>query len=267
MRSRRSQAAQRGFTLLELMTALGIFLLISGAAFTLLATSQKRYQTESQLLNSLQEARFGLDQMVRDINDSGFPPQNYFFTPPADTGLYAVTPFAWSPGYVSNSTCQIGVCSTPADFDLIIETNLNPTISGSRVQWVRYQLNGNTLMRGVVDKPTTTGDPDAATSAPGVMVAYVQNVVNNSSAAQIASFQTYYPTMFPTGNPVPIFTYTCDTSLGPVSCGSAGGSNNPANIRDVMITLIVQTPTPDQQTGAPRLLALTGRGHRINPNQ
>ena len=73
MRRSPSHTAQAGFTLIELLTALGIFLLLTGAAFTLLSSSQQRYQTDSQVLTSFQEARLGLDQMVRDIDDAGYP--------------------------------------------------------------------------------------------------------------------------------------------------------------------------------------------------
>ncbi|MGC2887530.1 MAG: prepilin-type N-terminal cleavage/methylation domain-containing protein, partial [Candidatus Acidiferrum sp.] len=52
---------QRGFSLIEMMIATVIFVLLCGAAFALLSVAQQRYQTESQVLNSFQEARFGLD--------------------------------------------------------------------------------------------------------------------------------------------------------------------------------------------------------------
>jgi prepilin-type N-terminal cleavage/methylation domain-containing protein len=253
---------QSGFTLIELLVALGIFLVVTGAAFTLLGSSQQRYQTESQVLTSFQEARLGLDQIVRDVNDSGYPPPTFVST---NFNLFAATPFAWSPGYVGNSPCQIGVCTTPADFDLIIETNPNPQDSGSTVQWIRYQLQGTTLYRGVVPK-ISGDDPAADTSAAGVLVPFVQNVVNNVSLAQIAQYQLSYPNMFPSG-PVPIFSYTCDTGGSPLSCPSAGTANAPANIRDVVVTLIVATPLPDATTGQPRIVQLTGRGRRVNPNQ
>src|SRR5258708_37086446 len=88
---------QRGFTLVELLVALGIFLVITGAAFTLLGTSQKNYQTESQVLASFQEARLGLDQIVRDVNDAGYPPPTFFASGfPLNS---ASSPFAWSPSY------------------------------------------------------------------------------------------------------------------------------------------------------------------------
>jgi prepilin-type N-terminal cleavage/methylation domain-containing protein len=255
---------QPGFTLVELLVALGIFLLVIGAAFTLLGSTQNRYRTESQVLTSFQEARLGLDQIVRDVNDAGYPPPSYVGT---NSALFASTPFAWSPGYSTSSSCNIvissgkPVCTTPRDFDLIIETNPNPQdptcAPTCPVQWIRYQLQTPpavqvpTLMRGAVNK-FSGGDPDTATSAAGVLVPFVQNIVN--SPAQ------------------PIFSYTCDTSTAPQSaplpCPTAAAvDNSPANIRDVMINLIVATPQPDATTGQPRVVELRGRGRRVNPNQ
>ncbi len=276
--------AQVGFTLIELLTALGIFLIICGAAFTLLSSSQQRFKTESQVLNSFQEARLAMDQIVRDVNDSGFPP-------PAFNGgnatQFATAPFAWSAGAgYPGAPCTIGTagggtCATatpndtsPGDFDLIIETNPNIQDAGSQVQWIRYQLVGTTLMRGVANK-VGVGDPDADTSAAGVLVPLVQNVVNNVCPPQIPTCQAAYPGLFPGGVPVPIFTYLCDNPPVPqfplpptISCisAAAGASNAPANIREVTITLIVAAPLPDATTGMPRLVQLTGRGRRMNPN-
>ena len=256
--------AQAGFTLIELLTALGIFLIICSAAFTLLSSSQQRFKTESQVLNSFQEARLAMDQIVRDVNDSGFPP-------PAFNGgnatQFAISPFAWSvPAGYPGAPCQIGTagggtCTTaagdtaPGDFDLIIETNPNPQDPSCPplpcpVQWIRYQLQVPpqvqvpTLMRGMTQK-TPGAEPDAATS--GVLVPFVQNVVNNPAQ--------------------PIFSYTCDTGNIRLPCTDPGANNAPANIRDVIVTLIVAAPLPDPRTGQPRLVQLTGRGRRINPNQ
>jgi prepilin-type N-terminal cleavage/methylation domain-containing protein len=278
MKGRNAMTPQLGFTLIELITALGIFLVICGAAFMLLTSSQQRYQTESQVLNSFQEARLGLDQIVRDVNDSGFPPPTFNDGIAADAINFAASPFAWSAAanYPPPGSCQIGAagagtCSTtaggnsPGDFDLIIETNPNT----SQVQWIRYQLQGTTLMRGMVGKTVNT-DPDAATSAAGVLAPFVQNVVNNTCPPPIPACQTAYPGLFG-GNPVPIFSYVCDNHPPPpptISCLIATtADNSPANIREVNITLIVAAPLPDATTGQPRLVQLSGRGRRINPNQ
>lgn len=284
---------ERGFTLIEMLAALGIFLLITGAAFTLLSSSQQRYQTESQVLNSFQEARLGLDQMVRDINDAGFPPPSYLASGNPNPFNYVTSaPFAWSAGagYFTNP-CQIGTggggnCVTsiagdlaPGDFDIIIETEPNPLdpncAPACPVQWIRYQLggpNGTTLLRGMVNKVAGT-DPDTAFAGPNAPAPFVQNVVNNSPNLQIGQFQlsAAYPAVFPAGAPVPIFQYVCDTPSVPQGppqpCPIAAADNSPANIRDVAITLIVAAPVPDATTGRPRLVQLEGRGRRINPNQ
>ena len=291
MKRGRNRQQARGFTLIEILAAMGIFLLVTGAAFALLTSSQQRYTTESQVLNSFQEARLGLDQMVRDINDAGFPSKAFSNGAPSS---YAVAPFAWSAGagYPANP-CQVGTlngplgtCTTandsaPGDFDIIIETNTDPKRDPGcaptcPTQWIRYQLggpNGTTLMRGVADK-TAGNDPDGATAAN--LAPFVQSVVNNSPNLVIGQFQVSaaYPALFQGGAAVPLFQYTCDTPSAPQNpppppqrCPGLGADNSPANIRDVMITLIVASPVPDATNGRPRLVQLAGRGRRINPNQ
>lgn len=266
---------QRGFSLIELLIALGIFLLVIGAAFTLLSASQQRYRTESQVLNSFQEARLGMDQMVRDINDAGFPPPSFANVDPTKV---TSAPFGWSPNYTIPPPCLIGTngggtCFTPTDFDIIIETEPNPPDPAcpASVEWIRYQLppNSTTLMRGVACKQAGA-EPAIQTS--GALVPFVQNVVNNSPTLQIGQFQlgAAYPAVFSGGGPVPIFQYTCEDPSSPQNPPQpcpASPANSPANIRDVAITLIVADPSPDTVTGRPRLVQLAGRGRRINPNQ
>ena len=269
MRPSGSKDSQIGFSLIELLVALGMFLLITGAAFTLLSSSQRRYQTDSQVLTSFQEARLAMDQIVRAINDAGYPPPSFVGTDPTK---FTSSPFGWSPGYTVPTPCTVDIaCITPGNFDLIIETNPNPQDPGSQVQWIRYFLQGTTLMRGMVQK-TASHDPAVDTAAAGVLAPLVQNVVNNSSAGQIAQFQAIYPGMFPSGTAVPIFSYFCDTPQNPLPpptlCSAAlGADNSPTNIRDVAITLIVASPLPDATTGQPRLVQLGGRARRVNPNQ
>jgi prepilin-type N-terminal cleavage/methylation domain-containing protein len=269
---------QQGFTLIELMLSAAIFTLLSGAIFALLVPSQMRFQTESQLVSAFEEARLGLDQIVRDVNVAGYPAISNFSLP-LSANQYAITPVAWNPGYPATPACLIGTagggtCVTPGDFDLIVEGD----VDGSGVKWIRYQLLGTTLMRGIVPK-VAGAEPVDATA--GAMLPYVQNVMNNAGSAQIAQIKAIpaYAGMFSGGNPVPVFQYTCDAAgptAAPTPCAnlppcppnvSPNGFNCPQNIRDVSITLIVMTPQPDAQTGQLRLVELNGRAHRINPVQ
>jgi prepilin-type N-terminal cleavage/methylation domain-containing protein len=266
----RDRTRQTGFTLLELMIATVIFLVICGAIFGLLNLSQRNYSSETQMSGAFQETRLAVDQIVRDFNQAGFPGLGMFSATPTAVN-YAIGPVAWDLGYPvgggAGAPCNIGTagggtCQTPGDFDLIIETQLD---NSGTVQWIRYQLLAGTLYRSVV--PKTMGDPMAATSAPGVQVPFLTNVINQPSAAQLAEINATYPAMFPGGQTaIPVFQYMCDAGSGTVlPCPTVIGPNTPLNIRDVDITLIVATPVRDSQTQKLKLVELTGRGHRLNP--
>lgn len=246
------------------MVATAIFLILCAAMFGLLQVSQQKYTSESQMTGAFQETRLAIDQIVRDFNVSGYPALSLFSSVPADSSKYALSPVAWSPNYgVSQCAISVGTCVTPNNYDLIVETDL-----GSGVSWIRYQLTGTTLFRAVVPK-TPGGDPVAATTAAGAMVPFLTNVMNNAEVVQPALFAEIvaaYPSMFPGGKPLPIFSYSCDTPAGPVSCALAGNNGIPSNIRDVDITLIVMTRQLDLQTQLPKVVELTGRGHRVNPS-
>ncbi len=234
---KRSAAGHRGYTLLELTVAVGIFMIIAGAAFELLIMSQQRQKTELQLLDSFQAARLSLDQVVRDVSNAGYPPPS-FSTNPASSSVTA-SPFAWDAGYPTaqcqvNSTCVL----TPSPTDLIIEANFDPSgVQG--VHWVRYALQGTTLYRA--DVPKIGNDPVGATQ--NFLVPYVQNVVNLAPPNG--------------GAPVDLFTYDYDSF-------DAMTFSRPGNILDVNITLVVMSKDPDMRTGQPRVAELNGRARRIN---
>ena len=275
---------QLGFTLIETMVALAVFVVICGAIFKLLNTSQQRYHTESQVLDSLQDARLGMDQIVRDASDAGYPPYINFSNPPAGClpnvpcASYVNSPLAWTPGYVAQNPCLIGTagggtCVAPGDFDVIFEEEADN--SGGAIQWIRYQLQGTTLFRGALNKVTGGSANGLLNRAANNMYPYIYNVVNNDTAANIATYRAAYPTMFPGGNPVPIFQYYCGNPAGnppSVLCQNAAGNfadgtpaNSPKHVVDIEITLIVNTPQRDAQNQSLHLVELNGRGHVINP--
>ncbi len=134
-----------------------------------------------------------MDQIVTDFDQSGFPSLSMFSEVPSPA-VYAYGPVSWSPGYTTNppTPCQVGTagggtCTTPGDFDLIVETSI-----GGVVSWIRYELDGTTLYRAVVPKVAGV-DPLAATSASGTLVPFIVNVMNNPPADQLAEIMATYP--------------------------------------------------------------------------
>ncbi len=264
-----------GFTILEMLIAMSVFLVICAAMFGLLQMSQTRYASENQLSASFQEARLVMDQIVRDVNVSGYPSMSLYSTLPTDQSTFAVGPVAWSPNYYPLNPCSIGTagggtCATPGDYDLIVETRLG---NDPDVSWVHYYLTGTTLYRAILPKPPTGGDPISAFSgASGVAVPFLENVMNNPNGTLLAQITATYPTMFPGDKPVPIFQYMCNVPAGPtgnlsqpVPCPTASALyGQPQNISDVDVTLIVATPQRDMQTQVLKVVELNGRGHTLS---
>ncbi len=247
---------ERGFSLLEILVAVAIFTVIIGATFQLLNVAQQRYRMENEYMESFQGARLAMEQITRDVHSAGYPPANSFQPGigAANPQLVAV-PFAWpqASGYPGAPCLVNGGCPLnggPAAFDLIVEGNIDPE-NGTSVEWVRYQLNRTTLLRAVA--PKGAGDPEATTRP--LLTPYVDNVMNNTNAAEMGQIQQFFPNMFPGLAPIPVFTYRTEAGTGP------------PNIREVEITLIVRAANPDPRTRQLRVVTLTGRARRMNPSQ
>jgi prepilin-type N-terminal cleavage/methylation domain-containing protein len=250
---RNRNRSERGFSMIEMVVVVLVFTTATAAVFLLLDTAQQRYRMESEFLDSFQGARLGLDQIVRDIHSAGYPPGNSFQGGVNPGVNVTAAPFAWAPGY-PGAPCNIPGCNVPGDFDLIIETDIDPQ-NANGVEWVRYQLQGTTLMRGVASK-VVGADPSAATLA--TLVPYVENVMNNPGAAEMARLRVAYANAFPGGLPVPIFSY---------AAFDAGKATTPQFLREINVTLMVRSPGLDPRTRQPRLVTLNGRVRRINPSE
>jgi len=104
------------------------------------------------------------------------------------------------------------------------------------VQWIRYSLQGTTLMRGAVPK-TPFGDPVASTN--GQLVPYLDDIQNGA---------------------IPVFTYCYGSG-----CGDTTTPPLPSNIREVIITLMLRSSKPDPETKQYRTVTVTGQAVRFNP--
>ena len=68
---------QAGFTLVELMVAMSIFLLILVGIFQVFDPSHSAYQASERKLGVQQNARVAMEQMVREIRQAGYDPCRY----------------------------------------------------------------------------------------------------------------------------------------------------------------------------------------------
>jgi Tfp pilus assembly protein PilW len=244
--------SSKGFSLIEMMVTTVIFMLIAGMIFSILTLAQKRYRTEKESLGSFQQASVAMDQLARDVHTTGYPPANSFNTAAAAANPTKIAlPFPWSPTYPA-TPCTVGVtCLSPTAYDLLLEEDLG---NGNGVQWIRYSLQGTTLMRAVTTK--VVGADPMTTTTP-LLAPYLENVMNNCTAAQMATIKQAYPTMFPGNAAIPVFTFTIPASQ----------PQQPSYISDVNVTLIMQAPLTDMQTKQVRVAVLTGQASVFNPNQ
>lgn len=73
MKSMHTNNRQRGFSLLELIIVMGILTIVMGGIFQMMDTAQKQYVLEETKLDLTQESREFLDQVSRDLRQSGYP--------------------------------------------------------------------------------------------------------------------------------------------------------------------------------------------------
>jgi prepilin-type N-terminal cleavage/methylation domain-containing protein len=76
MRPVASLRGQAGFTLVELMVAMSIFLLILVGIFQVFDPSRNAYQVSERKLGVQQNARVAMDRMARQIRMAGYFPEN-----------------------------------------------------------------------------------------------------------------------------------------------------------------------------------------------
>jgi prepilin-type N-terminal cleavage/methylation domain-containing protein len=81
-----ARAGQGGFSLVEVMVALSVFLLILVGIFQILEGSNKAFVSSERKVNVQQNARVAMDTMVRQIRMTGNFPENFDTNPGNDLG-------------------------------------------------------------------------------------------------------------------------------------------------------------------------------------
>lgn len=96
--------AERGFSLIELMIAMLVTLIVSGAIYGLLASGQNAFRREPEVSDRQQNIRLAMDIITKDVSNAGanIPAfaQVFTNTDPSGTVLngYTVTPFVGAMG-------------------------------------------------------------------------------------------------------------------------------------------------------------------------
>jgi prepilin-type N-terminal cleavage/methylation domain-containing protein len=71
----RGRSRTRGFSLLEMVLALSLLTIVLGVVLSAVSQLQQRNSAESYRVDTVQETRDFIDQMVHDVHDVGYPPR------------------------------------------------------------------------------------------------------------------------------------------------------------------------------------------------
>ena len=163
-------AGRRGFSLLEMLIVVAVLSLVMGAIFGTIVDGMKKYKLEENRVNTTQESREFLDQIVRDLHSAGYPNLR-MYTPASITVNPAINSQYVAAGLVAVSATDIWF---EGDID-----------DSGNVQSIRYTLQKNangdcpcTMLRG------TTIKIQGAPSTQNVQYnTQLENVINSTGGA------------------------------------------------------------------------------------
>lgn len=262
----RNHNSQRGFSLLELMIVMAVFLVIMAAVLIQSRTATQRSANERVQLDLFQESREFMDQMSRDMRQVGYPnPRNFDHNTLLNTARNTTTLYPAT----TSALAAVGlIYAGPGDLwfqggtdesgnVFVTQYHLDTSTTGGCPCLKRSQRtrNGYNAATGVVNEDVETTGLPYPISTP-TWWTEVQNV-QNAADPNNPIFRFYW------NNPdTHIQEEIPATTLGatwPVSWDTDGTTANNqvlSYINTVKITLVVQSPTPDLQTGVKPIITL-----------
>lgn len=185
-----------------MLVVVAILSLVLGAIFNTILDGMKKYRMEENRVNTTQESREFLDQIVRDLHSAGYPGLKMF-----DYSLFGANP-------TNNYYVAAGLVAVSAT-DIWFEGDIDDM--GNGVQSIRYTLqsnNGNcpcTMMRSAVTK--VNGSPTSQTVNYNTELQNVINSTGGTTAYPVSGNTTFggntvsNDTLYASYKTVPVFSF------------------------------------------------------------
>jgi type II secretory pathway pseudopilin PulG len=243
-----------GFSLLELLLVVAILVVVMGVIMRGLNEMQQRTTAESSKVDTVEQTRDFVDQMVRDVHNVGYPPPIVMSPPAPCTGNAGVS-------------CGI-IFFSPTKIQYEGDLDGRGIVYQVTMQLVPPPGSNNCpciLRRGALDKAS------ALAGTPLIYFTEVTGVLNSGNGAGAATYPISLPgpssyTTYSTADVFdayfndgtrfvsPTATYSCDEAAAPLSC---------AGIRSLQINANVTSRFVDPKTNTYPVYSITSKA-RLN---
>jgi prepilin-type N-terminal cleavage/methylation domain-containing protein len=250
-----TEKSQQGFSAIEMLITLALLVIVLGVVVKGIIELQARNFNENSRVDTVEETRDFIDQMVRDIHGAGYPPP-FVTTQASNSGCNSAT--------IRNSAnvaCGITSFSTTS---VTYEADLDGTGTVSVVYLSLIPPSGSTncpctLQRGVITKTQALANqtPSYFTTVNGVL-----NSGNGANAATYALSMSG-PGSYASYSTADVFdAYDANGTLITTAC-SWTTTPNCTQIKSLQITANVAPPYYDPNTKVFPVYSITSKA-RIN---
>ncbi len=143
-----SDVKEAGFTIIEITIALAIGTLLIAAVFSVFISQNKAYVNQDKILEMQQNARVGLDYIMKNLQTAGYDPM--------DTDKFGITAYQVGTPYFPDSNTAAMTIATNAELYFTSDADEDGTIDDSDTERLGFKIDSNDLKIAYIS--TTTGD-------------------------------------------------------------------------------------------------------------
>jgi len=243
--------SQSGYTLIELMITVAVFVTISAAAFEALNTIQTRRRQEEIKVDITQETRDFMDEMARDLRNSGFPNARMY------SGCFSGNGCVLGATPLNSANLAAGLVAVSAT-DVLFEGVVN---QDGNVDSIRYTLQAGAggSCPCMIRRSQDTKIAAAPNAQPTLYNVEMDNVINSNGTAPLpiagnTPWGAANDVVYATYKIPPVFAFF-DASNIPIAvpvdltgANMAAGQTAAATVKSVEIVLNVLPQYVDYQT-------------------